>query len=118
MVTDENSIDFLGLETARVLSTPHLIGYMEMVARNLLKSHLGPDEDSVGPLVHVRHLSATPRGMWLRFRAEVISVDGQRVTCRVEAYDEKEKAGEGTHERFVVDVARFAARVQAKAASK
>jgi predicted thioesterase len=118
LVTGEVAISFLGVEAARVLSTPHLIGYLEMAARNLIKEHLEPGWDSVGTHVDVKHLAATPIGMAARMSAEVIAADDRRVTCRVEAYDEREKIAEGTHERFLVDVARFAARVQAKAAGQ
>ena len=113
-VTDRVAIRFLGLDRARVLSTPHLIGFLEMTARNLIKKHVQAGEDSVGTLVNIRHLAATPIGMGVRLRAEVVSVDGQRVTCRVEAWDDREKIAEGTHERFVVDVARFGDKVLAK----
>ena len=116
LVTGEVAINFLGMETARVLSTPHLIGFLEMTSRNLIKEHLAAGLDSVGTHVDVKHLAATPMGMRVRFQAEVVSVDDRRVTCKVEAYDEREKVAEGRHERFIVDVARFAARVQAKAA--
>jgi len=115
LVTGEVAINFLGLEEARVLSTPHLIGFLEMTARNLIKEHLAPGLDSVGTHVDVKHLAATPIGMHVRLRAEVIGVDDRRVTCAVEAWDEREKVGEGTHERFIIDVVRFAAQVQGKA---
>ena len=118
LVTSEIAIDFLGLETARVLATPHLIGLLEMPARNAIKPHLEDGYDTVGTQVNVRHLAATPMGMSATFRAEVIAVDDRRVTCNVEAFDEKEKIAEGTHERFIVNVARFATRVQAKAAGQ
>jgi predicted thioesterase len=117
LVTPDVAIDFLGLETARVLSTPHLIGFLEMTSRNLIKQFVADGTDSVGTRVDVRHLAATPIGMQVRFQSEILAVDDRRVTCKVEAWDEREKVGEGTHERFVVDVARFAARVQAKAAA-
>jgi predicted thioesterase len=118
LVTPENAIDFLGVEAARVLSTPHLIGYLEMTARNLIKEHASENEDSVGTHVDIRHLAATPIGMSVRLAAEVLSVSDRRVACRVEAWDEREKIAEGTHERFVVDVPRFASKVQAKAAAR
>ncbi len=118
LVSPENAISFMGVEQARVLSTPHLIGYLEMTARNLIKEHVADSEDSVGTHVDVKHLAATPIGMPVRTTAEVISVTDRRVVCRVEAWDEREKVAEGTHERFVVDVARFAAKVQAKAAAR
>ncbi len=118
LVTPENAIDFIGVDEARVLSTPFLIGYLEMTSRNLIKELIGDGLDSVGTHVDVRHLAATPIGMSVRLTAEVISVSDRRVTCRVEAWDEAEKCAEGIHERFVVDVARFTAKVQAKAARR
>jgi fluoroacetyl-CoA thioesterase len=118
LVTGEVAIDFLGMEAARVLSTPHLIGYLEMTARNLIKEYLASGWDSVGTHVDLKHLAATPVGMAVRLCAEVISSGDRRVTCRVEAYDEREKIAEGTHERVLVDVARFAVRVAAKAAGQ
>jgi predicted thioesterase len=117
LVTGDVAISFLGLETARVLSTPHLIGYLELTARNLIQQYLPPGFDSVGTLVEFKHVAATPIGMHVRLRAEVVQVVEQRVTCRVEAWDDREKVGEGLHERFIIDVERFAARVQAKAAA-
>jgi len=115
LVTADVAISFLGVEEARVLSTPHLIGYLEITCRNLIKQRQQPGWDSVGTHVDVKHLAATPIGLAVRLCAEVIAADERRVTCRVEAYDEREKIAEGTHERFLIDVARFAARVQAKA---
>jgi fluoroacetyl-CoA thioesterase len=117
VVSDEMAIRFLGLEAARVLSTPHMIGYLEMTSRNLIKEYLEPGQDSVGTLVNVRHLAATPIGMQVRLRAEILSVNGQRVVCQVDAWDDREKIGEGLHERFVIDVERFSRRVRDKSAS-
>ena len=116
LVTSEVAIDFLGMENARVLGTPYLIGFLEMTARNAIKPHLEEGYDTVGTHVDVRHLAATPMGMQVRFNAEVIGVDDRRVRCTVEAFDEKEKIAEGTHERFIINVARFATRLVAKAA--
>lgn len=117
-VTEEMAISFLGPGGPRVLSTPHLIGFLEMTARNLIKQFVEPGEDSVGTVVNIRHLAATPIGMQVRFRAEILSVEGRRVVCRVDAWDAREKIGEGTHERFVIDVARFGLRVRAKSAGQ
>ncbi|MCS7025174.1 MAG: thioesterase family protein [Bryobacteraceae bacterium] len=113
-MTSEIAIDFLGLEQARVLATPWLIMLLEMTARNMIKTYLDEGFDSVGTHVDVRHLAATPLGMSIRCCAEVIQVQDRRVRCKVEAFDEKEKIAEGTHERFVIHIARFAQRVQAK----
>lgn len=115
VVTPELAIDFLGVDSARVLATPRLIGLLEATCRNLLLAYLDPGQDSVGTHVDVRHLAATPLGIEVRLRAKIASVDGRRVNFQVEAYDELEKVAEGTHQRFIVEVARFAERVSAKA---
>ena len=116
LVTSELAIDFLGVETARVLATPHLVWQIEMTCRQAIKPLLAEGFDSVGTEVHIKHLAATPLGMTATFRAEVIHVDGNRVKFRVEAHDEQEKVSEGTHERYIVNVQKFATRVAAKAA--
>ncbi len=115
-VSDDIAISFLGLESARVLGTPFLIMLIEMTARNSLKPLLENGFDSVGSDVSIRHLAATPIGMQVRFRTELTEVDGRRVRFRVEAHDEKEKIAEGTHERFIINIARFAERLHAKLA--
>jgi len=117
LVTSEVAIDFLGVESARVLSTPQLIGHLEMTARNSIKPLLDPGHDSVGTQVNIAHLAATPMGMNVTFRSEVIAATDRRVTFKVEAFDEKDKIAEGTHERGIVNVAKFATRVAAKAAT-
>ncbi|HEY3443217.1 MAG TPA: thioesterase family protein [Paludibaculum sp.] len=114
LVTPEVAIDFLGADEARVLSTPHMIAYMEWAARNAIKPFLGENEDSVGATVNMRHLAATPVGMSVRFTATVLEVIDRRVVFRVEARDEKELVGEGTHERFVVNIPKFIARLAGK----
>lgn len=114
LVTPEVAVEFLGDEQARVLSTPQMIAYMEWTARNAIKPFLAEGEDSVGTVVNVRHLAATPIGMAVTFRAVVTEVSDRRVTFRVEARDEKEPIGEGTHERFVINIAKFITRLAAK----
>jgi fluoroacetyl-CoA thioesterase len=114
LVTPDISIDFLGLDATRVLSTPAMILWMEKTSRNLLLEYLEQGYDTVGTEVHIKHLAAAPMGMSVTFRAEVLAVNDRRVTFRVEAEDEKEKIGEGTHERTIINVARFASRLAAK----
>lgn len=116
LVTPEVAVDFMGLDEARVLGTPYLIGYLEMTAHDTVQPFLEPGYDTVGTHVDVRHLAATPIGMAVTLRAEVTAVSDRRITFRLEAFDEKEKIAEGTHERFIVHVGRFAAKVQAKRA--
>jgi fluoroacetyl-CoA thioesterase len=96
-------------EGENVLSTPSMIAEMEETCRLLLKEQVIPDSewDSVGTVVKIEHLAATPVGAEVFFKAEVISVDGRRVVFKVEARDKLEKIGEGTHERFIINVPRF-----------
>jgi len=114
LVTTENAISFLGNEGARVLSTPHMIGLMEWTCRNTVKPLLDEGYDTVGTHVNVAHLGAAPIGMSVIFTAEVVAVNERRVTFKVEARDEKGKIGEGSHERAIINVARFAARMAEK----
>jgi predicted thioesterase len=113
-VTPEIAINFLGVEGGRVLGTPFLILHLEMASRNLAFPQLDPGFDTVGTLVNVRHLAATPLGMEATFHAEVLSVEERRIQFKVEAFDEREKIAEGLHERAIVNIQRFAARVQTK----
>ena len=116
LVTSDVAIRFIGLEEARVLSTPCLIGFLELTARDAVFGLLEPGYDRVGTHVDVRHLAATPIGMEVTTRAEVVGLDERRVTFKLEAYDKRDKVAEGIHERFIINVARFAARLQAKLA--
>ena len=116
-VTTENAISFLGDQDARVLATPWMIGYMEMTARDAVKPHLSDTEDTVGTHVDVRHVAAAPIGAKVQFQAVVTGIEGRRVTFRVTARTvaaEPETIGEGTHERAVIDVKRFAEKLRTK----
>jgi fluoroacetyl-CoA thioesterase len=113
-VDDKVAIKFLGMEGARVLSTPQMIGFMEMVSRSLLLDMLEPGKDSVGTIVNVSHLGAAPMGTKVTFRSKLVSVDGRRATFEVEAFDSAEMIGEGIHERFIITVANFAEKMKAK----
>lgn len=116
LVTHDVAIDFLGVDGPRVLSTPSMILWMEKTCRNLILKYLEKGYDTVGTEVNVKHLAAAPMGMSVIFRAEVLAVDERRVTLRVQAEDEKEKIGEGTHVRTIINVARFAAKMAGKSA--
>src|SRR5271155_4388308 len=94
-VTDDIAINFLGLEGARVLGTPFMIMLLEWVSRDSILPLLEPGYDSVGTEVNVRHLAATPMGMEVTFKSEVIAVDDRRVRFKLEAFDEKEMVADG-----------------------
>src|SRR5262249_44566896 len=111
LVTTENAISFLGVDGARVLSTPQMIGLMEWTCRESVKPLLDEGYDTVGTHVNVAHLGAAPIGMSVTFTSEVIAANEKRITFKVDAHDEKGKIGEGTHERAIINVARFTARL-------
>jgi len=114
LVTSESAIDFMGLDGPRVLSTPHMIGYMERTCRDTVLPLLDAGYDTVGTHVNVSHLAAAPMGMMVTFQAEVMAVQDRRIQFRVVAFDEKEKIGEGTHERAIINIAKFASRMAGK----
>ncbi len=97
-----------------VYSTPALVGQMENTAVVALTSHLPAGQTTVGGRIDIRHLAPTPVGMKVRAVAELTEVEGRKLVFRIEAWDEVEKVGEALHERFVIDEAKFMARVQAK----
>lgn len=97
-----------------VLSTPRMISYMERTAHQGILPFLAEGQTSVGTVVNIRHLGASPVGMAVRIRAELLEVDRRRLRFRVEAWDAVEKIGEGEHERFIVDRERFEDRLAQK----
>ena len=99
-----------------VMSTPRIISYMERTAHYAILPFLPDGQTSVGTVVNNRHLAATPVGMEIRFRAELIEVDRRRLKFKVEAWDAAEKVGEGEHERFIIDRAKFDERLAQKEA--
>jgi len=118
MVTEELTADSLGSGLVSALATPAMIALMENASVNAIREYLQVGQTSVGVEVNVKHLAATPVGMRVRARAEVVSVDKQRITFHVEAWDNKERIGEGTHVRAIVDEARFKERTAQKRADQ
>ena len=108
----------LGSGQVEVLATPEMVRLMERAGVAAIDHLLPEGYRTVGAALNVRHLAPTPVGMEVVARAEVIAVDGRRITLLVEVFDEVEKVGEGTHERFIIDLARFRARVEAKAGAQ
>ena len=113
-VDEATAIHFLGEGGPHVLATPALIMNLEMISRDLAKEHLEHGYDTVGTHVDVKHLAATPAGMGVTYHSELIEVNGRNLRFRVEAYDEKEKVGEGFHGRAIINVAKFAEKVMGK----
>jgi len=114
LVTSEVAISFLGLDDARVLATPQMIRYMEWTSRNLVLPMLDEGYDTVGTHVNVSHVAAAPIGSVVTFTSEIIAVRDRRVEFRVAAQSEDELIGEGTHERGIINVTKFATRLAEK----
>jgi predicted thioesterase len=104
----------LGSGSVPVYGTPAMLALIAAAGVAAVDPVLPEGQVSVGIALDVRHLAATPVGERVRARAEVVAVEGHKVTFRVQAWDEHAQIGEGTHARHVVDVDRFLARVQAK----
>lgn len=117
-VTEHNTAVLLGSGALPVLGTPAMVALMEQAACNALSVHLPLGTTTVGTSLAIKHLTATPLGHHVQATATVTAVEGQRVTFTVAAYDEKEKIGEGTHERFVVNAERFMQKVNSKQPAK
>lgn len=110
-VGSNQAITFLGPET-RVLSTPQMVLYMERTCRNLVLPMMDPGCDIVGTHVNVSHVFAAPIGSSVTFAAELISVQDRKIEFRVQARLGDKTVGEGTHQRTVIDIARFAEKIK------
>ena len=97
-----------------VLATPVMIMVLENAALNAIKPYLDAGESALGTRVDVRHLAATPAGRRVTGEAEVTKVDGRRIEFRIRATDGTEEIGIGTHERMVIDLAKFSERMKPK----
>jgi fluoroacetyl-CoA thioesterase len=104
----------IGSGLIAVLATPVMINLMEAAALAAVEHLLPEGHQSLGTQLQISHVAATPVGMTVRASARVTAVEGNKITFRVEAHDDKDLIGEGEHTRLVVNVARFDRRVQRK----
>ncbi len=114
LVGDEHTAPRIGSGKVAVLATPVMINLIEAAALAAAERLLPQGHQSLGIHLDVRHIAATPVGMRISATAELIAIDGRTLSFRVEARDEKEVIGGGTHQRVVVNVQRFDQRVQRK----
>jgi fluoroacetyl-CoA thioesterase len=103
-------------EMPRVFATGYLVGLLEWACIEAMRPHLDPGEQSVGTSIAVTHTAATPPGFTVTVEVKLLAVEGRRLTFEVRAHDGVEPIGEGRHERFVIDRARFVKKVAEKAA--
>ena len=118
VVAEAHTAAGIGSGRIRVLGTPVMINLMEAAALDAVERLLPQGHQSLGIELAVSHVAATPVGMAVRATAEVTGVEGNRIEFSIEAHDELDLIGKGTHRRIVVDVERFDRRVQKKAAGR
>ncbi len=106
-VIAEHTAPHLGSGAVKVLATPMMIAYIEIAALEQLASYLPQGYSSVGTHVNVRHLAASMLGAKVRVTVTIEEVDGNKVSFSTEVWDGDKQVGAGTHERFVIEVARF-----------
>ena len=114
VVTEEMLASNVGSGLVKVYATAMMIALIEKAAVYSVEPYLEPGQGTVGTLVNVTHCSATPLGMKVHADTELVEVDRRRLVFKVAAYDERGLIGEGMHERFIIDNARFQAKTDSK----
>ena len=114
LVSHDNTAASVGAGGVDVFGTPMMIALMENAAWAAVAKGLEPGLVTVGTVVNVKHLAATPLGQHVRATAKLVEIDGRRLVFNVEAHDEHQKIGEGQHERFIVNLERFMKRLESE----
>ncbi len=113
-VSPENTADKMGNAGAMVFATPMLVALLEQAAIAATQPYLAAGEGTVGTKVDITHLAATPVGMSVRATARLVEIAGKKLVFDVEAFDDREKVGQGRHERYIINTAAFFGKVAAK----
>ena len=113
-VGTEHTAPHVGSGEVPVLATPILVNLLEAAALDAAEKHIAAGQQTVGIRLDIRHFAATPIGMNVRAQAEVINVDGRMIAFHVWAEDDVELIADGTHERVIITLAKFDARMRAK----
>ncbi|MEK6221834.1 MAG: thioesterase family protein [Chloroflexota bacterium] len=111
-VEEQHTAPHVGSGSVRVLATPWMISFMEITARKMLDEQLPEGYASVGTMVHVHHRAPSKLGSTVRAQVEIQSIERSKVLFIVAVLESDNVIGEGTHERFVIEVARFMRRVE------
>ena len=114
VVTEAKTALTYGSGSVAVYATPAMVGLMEGAAVEALAAHLPEGTSTVGTELKIKHTAATPVGLTVRATATLIEIDGRRLVFNVQAFDEKEQIGAGTHERFVIAVEKFLHKAETK----
>ncbi len=113
-VTDNNTAEALGSGTLKVFATPAMIALIEATASRSVAPYLDEGTSTVGTHLDIAHSAATPVGMTATCQTELVEVNRRRLVFRVVVFDAKGEIGSGTHERFMVDDARFMSKTESK----
>ena len=113
-VTGDNTALKFGSGSVDVFGTPAMIALMEEASINTVDKKLPEGFVTVGIELSIKHIAATPKGMNITASAELLEIDGKRLVFKVEAFDEVEKIGEGTHQRYIIELDKFKSRAQSK----
>jgi fluoroacetyl-CoA thioesterase len=114
IVSETETAVHLGSGSITVYATPALVALMENAAVRALEGHLPSGQTTVGGRIDVRHMAATPVGMVVRAKAELVEVEGRKLSFHIQAWDEVELIGEASHLRFIVEESAFLERANEK----
>lgn len=114
VVTTSNTAKAYGSGSIDVYATPAMIGLMEGASLSCVDKVLPEGMSTVGTKVEIKHLAATPLGMKVTAKAELVNIEGKKLLFNVQAIDERGKIGEGTHERFIIDIEKFLQKTKEK----
>lgn len=115
VVRREHLASSKGSGIAEVFSTPDLLMIMEAACFKLVEEYLEKGQSTVGISANLKHMAATPLGMKVKSRCELVEIDRKRLVFKVEVFDEVEKIGEGEHQRFIIDQDAFEKKAEKKA---
>lgn len=113
-VTEDLSAQKVFPHVPNVYATRAMVGHFEEVCAEMVLPYLGEGEQTVGIGMKFSHIAATPIGMKVRFNAKLVEVEGRKLTFEVEGFDEVEKIGKATHERFIINAEKFNSKIAEK----
>ncbi|MGW8209589.1 MAG: thioesterase family protein, partial [Syntrophobacteria bacterium] len=113
-VTEDLSAQKVFPHVPNVYATRAMVGHFEEVCAEMVLPYLGEGEQTVGIGMKFSHIAATPIGMKVRFTAKLVEVEGKKLTFEVEGFDEVEKIGKATHDRFIINAEKFNSKIAAK----
>jgi predicted thioesterase len=113
-VTEDLSAQKVFPHVPNVYATRAMVGHFEEVCAEMVLPYLGEGEQTVGIGMKFSHTAATPIGMKVRFTAKLVEVDGKKLTFEVEGFDEVEKIGKATHDRFIINAEKFNSKIAEK----